>query len=135
MRSRPLPWIAATALSLVGCGGGGAEVAVEDLQIAACDQADPPPAEVLLLTAEAGAIAVSHRAFPANCCADPWPRAREDRDATGADGASVVVVEYLEAGEPCDCTCPADLTYTLVGLPAGVWQVEVGTHATVIRVP
>lgn len=77
-----------------------------------------------------GAVAVVHDDYAVGCCPDGVTVAVVAKD-------QVLTVSYTVGPDPCDCVCGLDLTYDLVGVPAGDWTLVAGPSgaSTLVTVP
>ncbi len=124
--------------ALAACDGGksGGDLTVSDLTVGGCggqelrtappaDSGDTAGPETLTVTpAGPGTIEVLHQNVPDACCV-------EHEVITSVSGDALTIV-YESSGDPCDCMCSYDFSYTLSGLTTGDWVVEAaGSSATV----
>ena len=107
-----------------GTDGTTETIGVTDLSVSDCgDGGGTPRLEAAL--ASGTSIAVRHERFEGNCCADLQVTVSQDADE--------LYVLYTDVGDPCDCLCNFDLSYTLEPVPSGTWTVAAagGVSATV----
>ncbi len=128
------------------CDGGksGDGLTVSDLVVGGCgdeelrpsapspeglspDSGDTAGPETLTVTASgAGTVQVLHQNVPDECCV-------EHEVATSISGTTLTI-EYPSSGDPCDCMCSYDYSFTVSGLTAGEWTVEAGDASAVVTV-
>ena len=95
-------------------GTSGTGVQVTEVTVSECDDSTGAPRLDASL-AGSDSIRVSHDNFEGNCCAE--------LTVTVSEGASNLAMVYTDTGEPCDCLCSFDLTYTLTEVPPGSYSV------------
>lgn len=95
-------------------GTSGTGVQVSEVTVSECDDSTGAPRLDASL-AGSDSIRVSHDNFEGNCCAE--------LTVTVSEGAGTLAMVYTDTGEPCDCLCSLDLTYTLTEVPSGSYSV------------
>jgi len=92
-----------------------------------CDPGAPKESSTLTATATIDGVQVSHTGVADRCCATWAPEVES--------GKKQVEISYVDVGEvTCDCTCPWAFDYTLVGLPAGEWELIARKDRTTVIV-
>ena len=96
-----------------------AEIAVESAQINCGPDPEPlPPEGVIAELAGPSAIQVMHFNFQMGCCPQSEILASSD------SAQSTITVTYNLWDDLCDCICDLDAMFTLTGIPAGSWTLE-----------
>ena len=96
-----------------------AEIAVESAQINCGPDPEPlPPEGVIAELAGPSAIQVMHFNFQMGCCPESEILASSD------SAQSTITVTYNLWDDLCDCICDLDAMFTLTGIPAGSWTLE-----------
>lgn len=121
-------------LLILACAGGADTGTADGITVTNFVQADcdgDTATTESALSAEPGAssgtVDVAHDAVSATCCVQLAAAAE------AADGT--IAVTYSESGEPCDCMCRYDVSYTLGNVPAGDWSISAEGDAASVSVP
>jgi hypothetical protein len=96
----PQPSPAVTDLEDLGCGADEGEV-------------------LTAVARQPGRVEVTHLDYALGCC----PEQVQVELAVGED---TLTVAYTLVDDFCDCACMLDVSYTLVEVPAGTWQLVAG---------
>ena len=99
-------------------GGGLSAISVTGFTVTECDGSEGETSAEISYDGGAEHVRVKHDAHLANCCAD------FSLTATASESGDVTIV-YDEGDDECDCVCPVNLRYNIVGLPTGVWNVQI----------
>lgn len=103
-----------------GCAG-------EQLQRATPDSGDSGEPESLTVTADGpGTIQVLHLNVPDECCLE--------HEIALSEAGTTLTVEYEAKGDPCDCICSFDYSFTVSGLEPGTWTVQAGNSSSTVQV-
>lgn len=139
MRAQPRHLVL-VVVGLAACDGGksGDGLTVTDLVKGGCgadelsglsspDSGDTAEPESLTVTAAgAGAIQVLHLNVQDSCCLD--------HEVKTAVSGTDLTVTYESSGDPCDCVCGYDYSYSVSGLEAGDWTVTAGDSSATVTV-
>jgi hypothetical protein len=99
-----------------GTDGTSDPIEVSAIAIAECDEGGSPRLDAALASADS--ISVTHDNFEGNCCADFTIEV--------SAGVGTLDMVYTDSGDPCDCLCSYDMTYTLINVPSGDYVVSAG---------
>lgn len=98
-------------------GTSGSGILLQGVSISECDDTTSAPRLDASLGG-ASTINIEHDNFEGNCCAD--------LEVSLSDGGSTLTMVYTDVGEPCDCMCAFDLSYSLINVPSGSYTVYAG---------
>lgn len=99
-------------------GGGLSAISVTGFTVTECDESAASTSADIRYDEIGAYVRIKHDAHLANCCAD------FSLTATASESGDVTIV-YDEGDDECDCVCPVNLRYNIVGLPTGVWNVQI----------
>lgn len=103
-----------------GCAG-------DQLHRAKPDSADTAEPESLTVSATGpGTISVLHLNVPDECCLE--------HEIALSEAGTTLSVEYEAKGDPCDCMCSFDYSFTVSGLDPGTWTVQAGDSSATVQV-
>ena len=135
--SRPV--LALLCLSLAACTGNKVPAGLDltNIVYGGCandeagrshpDSAETAEPETLTVTSSAaGTIDVVHQNVPDECCLDHTIELGE--------AGTTLSVSYVSKGDPCDCMCSYDYSFTVSGLDPGTWTVEAGSSSATVQV-
>lgn len=101
---------------LSGCSGAPkGDYAIDDLAVSDCASDSATPT-TFSATGGSGQILVSHAGYAASCCLE--------FDVSALANGGTIELVYTPKGDPCDCICHYDLSFTIAGVPAGDWDVQ-----------
>lgn len=106
-------------LFLLSCDGAGAtpkgDYAIDGLTVSDCASDSSTPT-TFTATGGTGEIQIAHAGYSASCCLS--------FDVSAQENGGTIELIYTPVGDPCDCMCHYDLSYTVAGVVAGDWDVQ-----------